>query len=310
MRGGLAYTAVTAIGLLLTAVTLFAGIILFDAPATPGPATAEAVPDAPARQTLAARDGALLAYRLYPGRPETVVVLVHGSSSSSLDMHRLAQALQVAGATVYSLDLRGHGGSGLAKGDTAYVGQLEDDLVDLVRGLGLYKPGSRRTLIGFSAGGGFVLRIASGPLRGLFDDYLAISPYITGDADILRSTSGYANIAAKRIAVLASLERFGLPILQDLTVVRYAAPADQEHTPSYSYRLLASLRLDANWRAALQRITTPTIILLAGGDRPIPATNPHIQVQTLRDYDHLQMIANATAAATIASSWKSLKGQQ
>jgi pimeloyl-ACP methyl ester carboxylesterase len=81
----------------------------------------------PAVQRVAARDGAPLAYRVYPARPDRAVVLVHGSSSASISMHTTAQALQAVGATVYSISLRGHGGSGTAIGDTSYRDQLDDD---------------------------------------------------------------------------------------------------------------------------------------------------------------------------------------
>ena len=74
-----------------------------------------------------------------------------------------------------------------------------------VKRLALDKPGIRRTLAGFSAGGGFALRVASGRRHALFDDYLAISPFIVVDPDLLRSTTGYANIAARRIAALIVL---------------------------------------------------------------------------------------------------------
>ncbi len=50
----------------------------------------------PEVRRIAARDGAPLTYRLYPGRADRAVVLVHGSSGSSISMHKLAQALQQA----------------------------------------------------------------------------------------------------------------------------------------------------------------------------------------------------------------------
>ena len=49
-------------------------------------------------------------------------------------MLKLAQALQAAGASVYAVSLRGHGGSGTGNGDVSYIGQLDDDLADLVKG--------------------------------------------------------------------------------------------------------------------------------------------------------------------------------
>ena len=60
-------------------------------------------------------------------------MLIHGSSVTGVMMHPLAEALQRAGATVYTLDLRGHGASG-KKGDIAYVGQLDDDVADFLAG--------------------------------------------------------------------------------------------------------------------------------------------------------------------------------
>jgi non-heme chloroperoxidase len=45
-------------------------------------------------------------------------------------MNPLAKTLQAEGVTVYAPDLRGHGSSG-RRGDIDYIGQLDDDLVDL-----------------------------------------------------------------------------------------------------------------------------------------------------------------------------------
>ena len=163
----------------LVVVGAFAAIIAFDAPtAPPVLAAGNAVPgiaqwnfaDLPKLQTVKARDGAPLNYRVYPGRPDRAVVLVHGSSGTDTSMLKLGQALQAAGATVYAISLRGHGGSGTTNGDVSYGGQLDDDLADLIKGAGLDKPAVRRTLIGFSSGGGFALRIASGPHASLFRD--------------------------------------------------------------------------------------------------------------------------------------------
>src|SRR5690349_17411839 len=158
-----------AIGVLvLIVVGAFAAVIAFSSPpAPPVLAAGNSIPgiaqwnfaDLPKTQTLKARDGAPLNYRVYPGRPERVVVLVHGSSGMDMTMLKLAQALQASGATVYAISLRGHGGSGTTNGDVAYLGQLDDDLAHLIKGAGLDKAGIRRTLMGFSSGGGFALRI-------------------------------------------------------------------------------------------------------------------------------------------------------
>ena len=81
-----------------------------------------------------ARDGTWLAYRLYPaahGETDRLAILAHGSSASSEAMNAVALALAQAGCVAVAVDVRGHGASG-SRGDIGYVGQLEDDLADLV----------------------------------------------------------------------------------------------------------------------------------------------------------------------------------
>ena len=202
--------------LLLVVIGAFAAVIAFNAPtAPPVLAAGNSIPgiaqwnfaELPKPQTLKARDGAPLNYRLYPGRPDRAVVLVHGSSR-----HGRLDAQARPGAAggrrhVYAISLRGHGGSGTANGDVSYIGQLDDDLADLVKGLGLDKPGIRRTLVGFSSGGGFVLRIAGGKQAGLFNDYFAISPYIGQDSPTNKpNAGGWADVAVPRIIALSLLD--------------------------------------------------------------------------------------------------------
>lgn len=312
--------------LLVCGVAAFAGAIAFDSPRPPPvvegggaiPGIADWNPaEIPRIQHLAARDGAPLAYRAYPGPPDRIAVLVHGSTGTGLDMHKIAQALQAAGATVYTISLRGHGGSGTAIGDVAYVGQLDDDLADFMKGLGLDKPGQRRTLVGFSAGGGFVLRTASGKMRHAFDNYIAISPYVPSYADIRRRHLGpWANAATLRIAGLLVLEEVGLDWFQDLPVVRYAVDPrpDDKHTPAYTYRMMRSLHIGYDWRHAFAQIDEPTVILTSDADdlsnasRYSKAANPHIKLRQIRDIEHDQMVVDPRATAEIVAIWRGLNG--
>jgi pimeloyl-ACP methyl ester carboxylesterase len=315
--------------LLLIVVGAFAAVIAFNAPtAPPVLAAGNTIPgiaqwnfaELPKPQTVKARDGAPLNYRPYPGRPDRVIVLVHGSSGTDSSMLKLAQALQAAGATVYAISLRGHGGSGTVNGDVSYVGQLDDDLADLVKGLGLDKPGIRRTLVGFSSGGGFVLRIAGGKQAGLFNDYLAISPYIGQDAPTNKPDSGgWAGVAVPRIIALSLLDGFGLPWFQGLPAVHFAtdAKASNSRTPVYSFRLAGSLQLGRDWRGVLARISAPTEIVIGANDelfnadqfKPMLQTvNPRIGVTIVPNETHLGMIADPPATAAIAAAWRKLAG--
>ena len=307
----------------------FAAVIAFDSPqAPPVLAAGNSIPgiagwnfaEIPTQQSVKARDGAPLNYRVYPGRADRAVVLVHGSTGSGGEMLKLAQTLQATGASVYAISLRGHGGSGTKNGDVSYRGQLDDDLADLIKGVGMDRPGVHRTLAGFSSGGGFVLRIAAGPQAGLFDDYLAISPYIGQDSPTNKPNSGrWAGVALPRIIALSILDGFGMPWFQGLPAIHFAtqAKADENRTPVYSFRLMASLQLGRDWRAALARIVKPTAIVVGARDELFSADqfepmlrsiNPKISVTVVSEQTHLGMIADPAAVKAVADAWRRLAG--
>ena len=103
--------------------------------------------------------------------------------------------------------MRGHGDSG-SKGQIAYVGQLDDDLEDFMRSV---QPARPATLAGFSAGGGFALRVAAGERQTLFDQYLLLSPFISQDAPTYRPDSGgWVSVGMPRIVALSLLDAVGV----------------------------------------------------------------------------------------------------
>src|SRR5438477_393404 len=178
--------------------------------------------DLPEATYVTARDGTKLAFRAYPaagGAVKGSVVLLHGSSASSSSMHLMAKGFAAAGYTAYTLDIRGHGKSG-TKGHIAYIGQLEDDLEDFVHSTKLAQPS---TLMGFSSGGGFVLRFAGGPRQELFSSYLLLSPYISHDAATTRPNSGgWVSVGVPRLIAISILDGFGLHLFYDMPDMRFA----------------------------------------------------------------------------------------
>jgi len=316
-----------AAGGLLALVAGFGAVIAFSTPAPLPPLTAgDTVPglakwtrsEIPEVHRVATRDGAPLTYRLYPGRADRVVVLVHGSSGASISMHASAQALQAVGATVYAISLRGHGGSGWANGDISYRDQLDDDVVDFTKSVGLGDPKIHRTLIGFSSGGGFVLRIASGPQRALFDAYLAVSPYIAWNSPTLRpNAGGWASVALPRVVALSLLDATGLPWFQGLPVVRFAtaAAASDNRTPVYSFRLQVGMQLTRAWRQRLAGIDRPTAILVGARDELFVADsfaplfeelNPRIAVSVQPGLGHMDMIGDPRGTEAVVAAWRRL----
>lgn len=213
-----------------------------------------------------ARDGAQLAYRSYEGQPgRGTVVLVHGSSANSQSLHPLARSLVQAGFTVYALDLRGHGESG-PRGDIAYIGQLDDDLQDFMR---VVRPAAPRTLVGFSAGGGFALRVAGGPRQALFDNYLFMAPYTSRHAATYRpDAGGWVSVGIPRVVALALLDRAGVSAFNHLPAVDFAVSDAPRAglTPSYSYALVTNFAPHADYQADIRGIRKPAAVLVGAND--------------------------------------------
>ena len=197
----------------------------------------------PSVQRYAARDGVALAWHDYPaavaGLDDRRIVLIHGSSARGRSMHLLAQALAAAGFRVAALDMRGHGESG-PRGQAAYIGQLEDDVEDFMRAVPHAGPS---TLLGFSSGGGFVLRVAGSGRQQLFDRYVLLSPYLRHDAPTVRpGNGGWASVGLARMIGLRVLNAVGVTAWNHLPVLNFALSdaARLTLTPAYSYTLASS----------------------------------------------------------------------
>jgi alpha-beta hydrolase superfamily lysophospholipase len=224
-------------------------------------------PDLPTPRQLQARDGTRLQYYVYPGESNQVVILIHGSVFPGPSMHELATSLRNAGVTVYVPDIRGHGGSGRT-GDIDYIGQLDDDLADFVTAIGPAKDGETRTLVGFSAGGGFAVRFAGGRYGELFDRYVFLSPILPGSPAWRPGAGGWVNVSIPRIATIASLDRVGIHWFDGLAVISYAVPPEQSAfvTSSYSFRLMANFGAGSRYETYLRNIRKPATVFVGDMD--------------------------------------------
>lgn len=220
----------------------------------------------PELSNYAARDGQALAFRRYDvANPKGSAVLLHGSSADSRSMHLMAQALADAGYAVHSMDVRGHGASG-DKGHVAYVGQLEDDLQDFMEQV---QPAAPVTLVGFSSGGGFALRVAGGEHAAIFDHYLLLAPFISHEAPTYRSGSGgWVDVGLPRYVALAILNQMGIQRFNHLPVVSYALneQARLSLTPEYSFNLAENYRPQADYEEVIKGIQQPTQVLVGAQD--------------------------------------------
>jgi len=273
-------TTLSALLIILCAMVLIvAGAVVLGGPADIRPLASINAPfekvdfsAVPPSQRFTARDGAALAWLHYPATTATTVqrrvVLVHGSSARAQSMHVLAQALAGAGFDVAALDMRGHGESG-TRGQAAYIGQLEDDLEDFTRQVPFAGPS---TLLGFSSGGGFVLRFAGSTRQALFDRYLLLSPYLHHRAPTNRESMGgsgaaWASVGLPRMVALTVLNAAGITRWNDLPVLRFALNEFSQKllTPAYSYTLAANFRPHDDYLGDIRRVRQP-LCIVAGLD--------------------------------------------
>jgi non-heme chloroperoxidase len=223
-----------------------------------------------------ARDGAALSYRLYEGGHAQVAVLIHGSAGSSYDMHRMAEALLQTGVTVYVPDLRGHGAN-YPHGDIAYLGQLDDDMADFMTAVHPQYKNAKWTLVGFSSGGGFALRIAGRDPGSEFDRFVFLSPYLRYNAPTVRPASPgekaspehnvWYSVSIKRIVGLSIFNSFGIHSFDGLPVLAFPVPTDIEATSArYSFRLEENFQPRSDYKADIQAVRKPAQVFVGGQD--------------------------------------------
>jgi len=218
-----------------------------------------------------ARDGTSLATRTYSSTAlnPPLVVLVHGSGWHGLQFDGLARELAEY-ADVVVPDLRGHGVSPVRRGDVDYIGQLEDDLADLINLM--RKPGQAVVLAGHSSGGGLVVRFAGGMHRDLISGAVLMAPFLQYDAPTTRPNSGgWAQPLTRRIIGLTMLNAVNIRFLNHLPAIQFNfptgvldGPLGASATPNYSFRLNTSFapRRDYLTDAA----ALPPFLLIAGSE--------------------------------------------
>jgi len=273
--------------------------------------------DLPPTSFFTARDGTSLAYRAYmpPGVPSAgSVILVHGSAGNGASMHVLAKSFAAAGFSTYALDERGHGRSG-PRGDIAYIGQLEDDLEDFVRAT---RPVEPATLVGFSSGGGFVLRFAGSSRQRLFSGYVLLSPFLGPEAPTQRAGSGgWVSVGLARYVAIATLHGWGIRLFDHLPVLRFAVVDDPraDLTPQYSFALAQNFRPEQDYLANIRAVQRPMAVVAGLEDEVFftvklpPVFQSHgtnVPVTLLPGVGHIGLTLDPVAVRAVVSAVRAL----
>lgn len=199
---------------------------------------------APKPEQIELRDGWSMPVRKYGTQDaaKPLLILVHGSGWNGLQYNSMAQLLAKE-AFVLAVDLRGHGATPKRRGDVDYIGQMEDDLADLIKAEAA--EGQQVVMLGHSSGGGLVVRFAGGANGALIDNAVLLAPFLKYNAPSTRADSGgWAHLLLRRVIGLSILNGFGFSALNHLTAIQFNMPADVTEGPyghlattAYSYRL-------------------------------------------------------------------------
>lgn len=256
-----------------------------------------------------ARDGTSLSYRYYESSVQgKAILLLHGSGTHGNYLHPFAKFLSAEGA-VYVPNLRGHYASGETRGHCAYVGQLEDDLYDLIDHFQLQD--KEICLIGHSSGGGLAIRMAGGPYGKLIKKFVLLSPAIPTAPTMRDGTAGgWASISLPKIIFISALNRFGIKCLNHLPVVRFNKPqqyCDGTETLSYSFNLNVSYHPRLPFALDIAALKGRSLTIIGSDDEANdPSEFSKIMqgepVQIIEKANHLNIVRHP-AMMDLAISW-------
>lgn len=258
-----------------------------------------------------ARDNYHLPYRYYPSSSNKLIIILHGSAYHSRYFYHLSKELSKQGvAQIVSPDLRGHGNNPARRGDVDYIGQLDDDLDDLVQ-FCLNKYQAKKIIMaGHSSGGGLALRLAGDHKRVQADAYLLLAPYFAHDAPTINPASGWAKPHLFKVILANILNGIGLHWLDHATTVSFNMPEqyrDGSETLSYSHALISSYT-PLDHRADLANISKKTLIIVGEHDEAMLAhayqetlpVNENIEFEILPHVTHIGIVTDDSAITAMA----------
>lgn len=222
-----------------------------------------------------ARDKSMLDYRYYSSDSKDLLIVIHGSGYHGRYLHKLASEVSQKNiAQVITPDLRGHGINPKKRGDVDYIGQLDDDLDDLMRfSIGRYKP-NRIFIAGHSSGGGLALRLMGNPKRHQADGYILLAPYLKHDAPTTNKNSGWAKPLLARVISANILNAFGWGCLDHAVTIKFDMPEkykDNSETLSYTHAMITSYS-PWDYKKDLKNTSKKTLVLVGENDEAMNAS--------------------------------------
>lgn len=248
-------------------------------------------------QWIKTRDNHEIFSRVYnTENKDVLIILIHGSGSESRYLANLADSIAKANiATVLTPDMRGHGRNSGKRGDIDFIGQLENDIEDLIefskKNLGVKKI----ILAGHSSGGGFVLRFIGNSKNTKVDKAILLAPYLGHDAPTVKPNSGgWVQVAMKRIIGLSMLNNVGIRTLNNLPVLFFNLPEninDKLQVPSYSFNMTLNFN-PKNYKDEIRNIEIPCLVLVGKQDESFYPEQFPIVFDTAKKFVRVEILDN------------------
>lgn len=248
------------------------------------------------KQCFVARDGIRLAYDEFnPQRAaKACLIFLHGSTYNARRYANIGKAMVTQGYRVCLLNWRGHGESQGSPGDVDYVGQLEDDLADMLTHMASIAPDLSLLIGGHSAGAVVCLRYMARYGCDEIKGVSIISPAINGPLETVRYPQPSASWqyrlsyfrqakpvekapeAALQHAPILNMGAFWLakllPFLRHRPILRFPASEKmaklEGRVLDYSYNLMLSCDINA-YAKAFNQVCVPVLLLVGEEDEVI-----------------------------------------
>lgn len=226
----------------------------------------------PPHRFIAARDGTSLAMREYAAESNCAVLILHGSTTHDATYAPLARFIASRNlARVFTLTLRGHGVSGGARGDVAYIAQNVDDVADTIESICATTHADKIFLLGHSLGGGLALRFIESRYAQTIDGCILLAPYIGSrtplqdpDTHVIAARVFWQHAVPLTVANAFGVTRWHhLPMVEFDILEGFLTPME---VTRYSYRGWMAVTPSRRVRRALDVFGKPQLVVLSEAD--------------------------------------------
>ena len=223
------------------------------------------------------------------------LIMVHGFSAHCGLYRHVGAAFAAAGIAVTQFDCRGHGRSSGRRGHVDDFDEYLDDLAMVIAWARAQVTSRSWTLLGHSMGGAIALAYVLDQARAEKPDHLVLAaPWLKLKMKVSAPKRAAANVAARIVPTLTMPNGLkAADISRNPLVVAGFDKDPLVHHVATAGWFMAILRAQARIRLQAEKLNTPTLLLLAGGDRIVANEANHAfargagDVVQVRSYDQL-----------------------